>query len=210
MTLELELCIRLVSAGIVGAIIGYEREFRGKGVGVRTHVLVAMGACLFMIISQYGFPEAVKFDAARIAAGVVGGLGFVCGGIIMKTGSHVVGLTTAAGIWVTGAIGLAIGSGLYSMAILCLMVLIICMEAMHFYTFKLGERQVGVTMKAQSQEDIEAVIKALGKRLSHCSWSKEGDAYKASFSLLIRKKEYPAGVMDIFHEIPGVEITSMD
>ena len=71
MTLELELCIRLVSAGIIGAIIGYEREFRGKGAGVRTHVLVAMGACLFMIISQFGFPDAVKFDAARIAAGQV-------------------------------------------------------------------------------------------------------------------------------------------
>lgn len=210
MTLELELCIRLVSAGIVGAIIGYEREFRGKGVGVRTHVLVAMGACLFMIISQYGFPEAVKFDAARIAAGVVGGLGFVCGGIIMKTGSHVVGLTTAAGIWVTGAIGLAIGSGLYTMAILCLIVLIICMEAMHFYTFKLGERQVGITLKAQTQEDIEKTVSALGKRVSRCSWSKEGDVYKASFSLLIRKREYPMGVMEIFHELPGVELTSMD
>ncbi len=210
MSLELELCIRLLSAGIVGAIIGYEREFRGKGVGVRTHVLVAMGACLFMIISQFGFPEAVKFDAARIAAGVVGGLGFVCGGIIMKTGSHVVGLTTAAGIWVTGAIGLAIGSGLYTMALLCLIILIICMEAMHFYTFKLGERQVSVTMKAQSQKDIEAVMTTLGKRVSHCSWNKDGDIYKASFSLLIRKREYPAGVMKFFHEIPGVELTSMD
>lgn len=210
MSLELELCIRLLSAGIVGAIIGYEREFRGKGVGVRTHVLVAMGACLFMIISQFGFPDAVKFDAARIAAGVVGGLGFVCGGIIMKTGSHVVGLTTAAGIWVTGAIGLAIGSGLYTMALLCLIILIICMEAMHFYTFKLGERQVGVTMKAQSQKDIETVMTTLGKRVSHCSWNKDGDIYKASFSLLIRKKEYPAGVLKFFHDIPGVELTSMD
>jgi len=84
------------------------------------------------------------------------------------------------------------------------------MEAMHFYTFKLGERQVAITLKAKSQEDIESIVKALGKRVSRCSWSKEGDVYKASFSLLIRKREYPVGVMDIFHEVPGVELTSMD
>ena len=210
MTLELELCIRLVAAGLIGALIGYEREFRGKGAGVRTHVLVAMGACLLMIVSQFGFPDAVKFDAARIAAGVVGGLGFVCGGIIMKTGSHVSGLTTAVGIWVTGAIGLSIGSGLYNMAILCVIILMICMEAMHFYTFKLGERQVNLTLKAQSREDIEKAIEALGRRVTHCAWSKEGDSFKATFSLLARKKEYPMAIMQAFHDIPGVELTSMD
>ena len=70
MTLALELSIRLVAAGVIGAIIGYERELRGKVAGVRTHFLVALGACLFMIVSQYGFVGADKFDAARVAAGV--------------------------------------------------------------------------------------------------------------------------------------------
>ena len=210
MTLELELCLRLISAGAIGALIGYEREFRGKGVGVRTHVLVAMGACLFMIISQYGFPDTAKYDAARIAAGVVGGLGFVCGGIIMKTGSHVTGLTTAAGIWVTGAIGLALGGGLYGMAVLCLVILVICMEAMHFYSFKLGDRQVAVTMRAQSRENIESICEALGRKVTHCSWSKDGDGYKVALTLLVRKKEYPMEVMKIIHGVPGVEMTSMD
>ena len=111
MTLALELTIRLVGAGLLGAVIGFERELRAKGAGIRTHVLVAIGSSLLMLISQYGFPDAVKFDAARIAAGVVGGLGFVCGGIIMKTGNHVSGLTTAVGVWVTGAIGLGMGAG---------------------------------------------------------------------------------------------------
>ena len=210
MTLELELCIRLFSAGFIGALIGYEREFRGKGAGVRTHVLVAVGACLFMIISQFGFPDAVKFDAARIAAGVVGGLGFLGGGIIMKTSNHVMGLTTAAGIWVTGAIGLALGSGLYNLAVLCLVILIVCMEAMHFYSFKLGDRQISVSLKAPSQAEIEAIVKALGKRLTHCSWTKEGDGYKACFVLLVHKREYPTGILQVFHKFPGVELTSMD
>ena len=210
MTLEFELCIRLVSAAVIGAVIGYEREFRGKDVGVRTHVLVSVGSCLFMVLSQYGFPDAVKFDAARIAAGVVGGLGFLGGGIIMKTSNHVSGLTTAAGIWVTGAIGLALGSGLYGMAILCVVILMLCMEAMHFYTFRLGDRQVSVTMRSQSQNAIEDAVNSFGKRVNHCSWSKDGDVYKAAFSLLVKKKEYPAGIMKMLHDIPGVELTSMD
>ena len=98
------------------------------------------------------------------------------------------GLTTAAGIWVTGAIGLALGGGLYGMAILCLVLLMICMEALHFYSFKLGDRKVVVTLLAQSQKDIESMCEVLGKRLTHCSWSKDGESYKASLSLLVRKK----------------------
>ena len=95
--------IRVLGAGLLGAIIGYERELRAKGAGIRTHVLVALGSAMFMIISQYGFAGADRFDAARVAAGVVGGLGFLGGGIIMKTKNHVMGLTTAAGLWVTGS-----------------------------------------------------------------------------------------------------------
>lgn len=111
MSLALDLVIRVVVASLIGAIIGYEREYRGKVAGVRTHFLVAMGAALFMIISLYGFEGVEKFDAARVAAGVVGGLGFLGGGIIMKN-KHISGLTTAAGIWVTGAIGLSLGAGM--------------------------------------------------------------------------------------------------
>ena len=67
MTLAMELSIRLVAAGVIGAVIGYERELRGKVAGVRTHLLVALGACLFMIVSQHGFAGAARFDAARVA-----------------------------------------------------------------------------------------------------------------------------------------------
>ena len=112
MTLALELPLRLVGAALLGAAIGYERELRGKGAGLRTHMLVALGSALFMTISIYGFPDASKFDASRVAAGVVGGLGFLCAGIIMKN-RHVSGLTTAAGLWVTGAVGLGMGGGMY-------------------------------------------------------------------------------------------------
>ena len=99
----LDLSLRVLAAAFVGAVIGYEREIRAKGAGMRTHVLVALGSALFMIVSQFGFEGAPRFDAARVAAGVVGGLGFLGGGIIMKTKNHVSGLTTAAGLWVTGS-----------------------------------------------------------------------------------------------------------
>ena len=209
MTLELELIIRLLSAGVIGGIIGYEREFRGKGAGVRTHVLVALGSCLFMIISQYGFAGSDKFDAARIAAGVVGGLGFLGGGIIMKN-KHVVGLTTAAGIWVTGAIGLALGSGLYELAVLCAIMLMGCMEAMHFYSFKYGERQTGVVLTSDQPKALEDAIEQLGKRVNQCSLSRQGERYKAELSLLIKKKDYPMGILKKLREFPGVELENLD
>ena len=209
MSLALELTIRLLGAGLLGAVIGYERELRAKGAGIRTHVLVAIGASLLMLISQYGFPDAVKFDAARIAAGVVGGLGFVCGGIIMKN-KHVSGLTTATGIWVTGAIGLAMGGGLYELAVLCAILMFFCMEALHFYTFKYGERQVDVVLTADSQKAVEEVVQALGKQVNHCAWSRQGDRVKAELSLLVKKRNYPVGLMKQMDGFSGIQVESID
>jgi putative Mg2+ transporter-C (MgtC) family protein len=209
MTLALELSIRLVAAGVAGAVIGYERELRGKGAGVRTHVLVALGACLFMIISQHGFAGANRFDAARVAAGVVGGLGFLGGGIIMKN-KHVSGLTTAAGIWVTGAIGLSMGSGMYELAILCVVIMVLCMEALHFYTIRYGERQVDVVLTADNQKAIEDTLAALGKQVNQFSWSKQGDRFKAELSLLVRKRDYPIGLLKRLDEFPGIRLESID
>ena len=209
MTLALELSIRLVAAGVIGAVIGYERELRGKDAGVRTHVLVAMGACLFMIVSLYGFAGANRFDAARVAAGVVGGLGFLGGGLIMKN-KHVSGLTTAAGIWVTGAIGLAMGGGMYELAILCVLVMLFCMEALHFYTFRFGERQVNVVLSADDQKDIEELLLALGKQVNEFSWSKQGNRFKAELSLLVKKKDYPTGLLRRLDEFPAIQLESID
>lgn len=209
MTLALELCIRLVAAGLIGAVIGYERELRGKGAGVRTHVLVALGSCLFMIISQHGFDGANRFDAARVAAGVVGGLGFLGGGIIMKN-KHVSGLTTAAGIWVTGAIGLSMGSGLYELAVLCVVMMLLCMEALHFYTVRYGERQVDVVLTADNQKAIEETLTALGKQVNQFSWSKQGDHFKAELTLLVPKKDFPIGLLKRLDEFSGIQLESID
>ena len=138
----LDLSLRVLAAAFVGAVIGYEREIRAKGAGMRTHVLVALGSALFMIVSQFGFDGAPRFDAARVAAGVVGGLGFLGGGIIMKTKNHVSGLTTAAGLWVTGSLGLAVGCGMYALSGICLVLVLVCLEVQHQVRGQGNQRRV--------------------------------------------------------------------
>ncbi len=209
MSLALELCIRLLAAALIGAVIGYERELRGKSAGVRTHFLVALGACLFMIISQYGFPDAAKFDAARVAAGVVGGLGFLGGGIIMKN-KYVSGLTTAAGIWITGAIGLSVGGGMYELGILCTVLVLICMEALHYLNVRQGEHQVSVCLSGRDEKQLVNAIQALGKTVSRFSLSRQGEGFKAEIQLLVKKKDYPQNILATLNSLPGVELESMD
>ena len=109
---EVEMVLRLLLAAALGAIIGYQRERAGKQAGLRTHILICVGAALFTIASIYGFGAAG--DAARVAAGVVVGIGFLGAGAIIRGGEGIVaGLTTAATIWAVAGIGLAAGAGLY-------------------------------------------------------------------------------------------------
>lgn len=117
---------RLVAALILGAVIGHERQGRRKSAGFRTHILVCLGACLTMIVSlnvslelyHTQPPGMANADAERIAAQVISGVGFLGAGAIMKEGFNVIGLTTAASLWVVAAIGLCAGSGYYSFAVL--------------------------------------------------------------------------------------------
>jgi len=111
--------VRLLMAGILGGILGFERESRGKAAGIRTHMLVAIGAALFVLIPQQaGISDA---ELSRVVQGVIAGIGFLGAGAILKGDDekHLKGLTTAAGIWLTAAIGVAAGLGRESSAILC-------------------------------------------------------------------------------------------
>ncbi|WP_441243875.1 MgtC/SapB family protein [Tardiphaga sp. 768_D3_N2_1] len=113
-----EMLIRLVSAAALGSLIGFERERLLWAAGIRTHMLVCVGSCLIMLVSQYGFSnilaqDHVVLDPSRIAAQVVSGIGFLGAGSILARGEIVKGLTTAASIWTVAAIGLAVGGGLY-------------------------------------------------------------------------------------------------
>ena len=124
---------RIVLAGICGFVIGLERYVNNKSAGVRTHVVVCCASALFMLVSIYGFsdvPEAIGVkdaDASRIAAQVVTGISFLGAGMIFKDGDLIKGLTTAAGIWSTAAIGLAIGAGMYMISIFVTVFIIVFM-----------------------------------------------------------------------------------
>jgi len=114
--------LRLLLATALGAGIGYQREQAGKVAGLRTHVLIALGAALFTVVSIFGFSGAV--DSSRVAAGVVAGVGFIGAGVIFRGEEGVAGVTTAASIWVTAAIGLAAGAGLYLVSVVVTLITI--------------------------------------------------------------------------------------
>ena len=116
---NLEFFIRIVLAAILGALVGLERSKRQKEAGVRTHCIIACTSAMFMILSKYAFVDLVGVnglrgaDPARIAAQVVSGISFLGAGVIFKNGNSIRGLTTAAGMWGTAAVGMAIGAGMY-------------------------------------------------------------------------------------------------
>ena len=115
----LEMILRFLLAAALGAGIGYQRERAGKVAGLRTYTLVSSGAALFTLVSIYGFSSAAV-DISRVAAGVVVGVGFIGAGVILRgrRDEEVAGLTTAATIWITAAIGLATGAGLYLVSLI--------------------------------------------------------------------------------------------
>ena len=116
--MEWELIGRLLLAGVLGAVIGLDREYRTKEAGFRTHFLVSLGSALFMVVSQYGFRDfmgegSTPIDPSRVAAQIVSGIGFLGAGTIIFQKQLIRGLTTAAGMWATAGIGMAIGGGMY-------------------------------------------------------------------------------------------------
>jgi len=115
----LEMILRFLLAVALGAGIGFQRERAGKAAGLRTHILVSAGAGLFTLVSIYGFSGAVV-DISRVAAGVVVGIGFIGAGVILRgqRQKEVAGLTTAATIWITAAVGLAAGAGMYVVSVI--------------------------------------------------------------------------------------------
>jgi len=120
--MEIEIISQLLLATFLGALIGLEREYKKKGAGLQTYSLVALGACLFTVISFALFNSflaktGISFDPSRVIQAIAIGIGFIGAGVIFRQSSGIAGLTTAAGLWTTAAIGIAVGAGLYFLAI---------------------------------------------------------------------------------------------
>ena len=141
---DINICIRLMASVFLGFAIGLEREMANKYAGLRTNILVCLGACVFTLISVYGFPmvatSGAEFgtrDTARVAAQVVTGIGFIGGGTVLRHGANVFGLTTAATLWAVASIGMACGAGMFGIAITTTVLAIIVLVAIGF-----GERRI--------------------------------------------------------------------
>lgn len=137
---EIDWFCRLLIAALCGGAIGYERATQRKSAGMRTHMVVAVAAALFMLVSKYGFFDIlnlhnIALDPSRIAAQIVTGISFIGAGTILVRKEQVSGLTTAAGVWATAAIGMAIGAGMYFIGIICTVLLFLIQILFHDDSF---------------------------------------------------------------------------
>jgi putative Mg2+ transporter-C (MgtC) family protein len=164
-----EFILRLFLAGIMGAIIGLDREYRAKEAGYRTHFLVSLGSALIMIVSQHGFGEIldtpnVNLDPSRIASQVVTGIGFIGAGTIILHKQIVRGLTTAAGIWATSGIGLAIGAGMYTLGISATILTLIGLEVLSFLFKSVGMKSSAVEFSTDNKETLNQLVKKFNSK----------------------------------------------
>jgi len=170
-----EVVLRVVLAGVFGGAIGAERKIREREAGLRTHMLVSIGAALFTLVSAYGFSDfhfsnasGVTYDPTRIAAQVVTGIGFLGAGAIIRQGLSVRGLTTAASLWVVAAIGIATGAGYYSAALITTVVVLVSLWPLRIIAFRLFERvrpgELRLEVELQPTQSPSILLDPLEKR----------------------------------------------
>ena len=207
MTIDWNLIFRLLLAGVMGGLIGLERELRAKEAGFRTHFIVALGSALFMIISQFAFSG--RFDAARVAAQVVSGIGFIGAGVIIFQKNVVRGVTTAAGLWVAAAIGLACGAGMFDVAGAAALMTVLCLELLHFFHLRYGEKVVDLTLKSQGNQDLLAVLDVLkAEKINVETYSVFGS--KVHLTVRLQQRNYVDMLRRLVERLEGFTIEDMN
>ena len=202
------LIFRLVVAGLLGGLIGMEREFRAKEAGVRTHFIVALGSALFMIISEFAFGSR-QHDAARVAAQVVSGIGFIGAGVIIFQRNVVRGVTTAAGLWVAAAIGLACGDGMYAVAVAATLLTVFCLEMMHFVNLHYNEKVVDLTLVPDKPYDLPTLPLILKQHKINVETYSISDG-KPRLTLRLRQKDYLTTIQNLMDNLEGFTIVEMN
>lgn len=218
--------LRIAIACVLGGTIGFERTKRLKEAGIRTHCIIASAAALMMILSKYGFADLEKVsgsfyagtrgaDPSRIASQIVSGISFLGVGVIFRNGNSVKGLTTAAGIWATAAVGMSIGSGMYLLGLVETLLIVIIQLV--FHRFNIGNdaySESEVRIVAEDTEDFQATfnqmladkrIQVLSMRIERRS---EGEVIY-NFSIRTRKDFKATDAMKLFYESPSIHSISM-
>ena len=215
--------LRLFVAAMLGGVIGLEREYRAKEAGFRTHFLVALGSGLFMILSQFGFDdvlghyEQVSLDPSRIASQVVTGIGFIGAGTIIFQKHVVRGLTTAAGLWVTSAIGMTAGAGMYVLSIATTVLVLLCLEALYFILQHFGTRNITVTFSTPKEENIQPVLQRLrDKEIIIDSYemtrkdTSSGHYFVVTMEMKFKRKRYKNHLLNFMAEFENVTVETME
>ena len=186
-----EALLRIALAGVLGGLIGLERELREREAGLRTHLLVAVGAALFTIAGAYGFGT-VRTDPTRVAAQIVTGVGFLGAGAIIRQGFSIRGLTTAATLWVVAAVGLACGAGYYSGAVITTGVVLLALWPLRLVAYRIlsrfraedGRLLVELPTGTPPGELIDE-IERTGARIAALEVSQEGDRRRLELDLAL-------------------------
>jgi putative Mg2+ transporter-C (MgtC) family protein len=217
LAVQLDFAARLVVAAALGGLIGAEREIHGHPAGIRTHMLVALGSGLFTVLSIHGFGQGPGsgIDPTRIAAQIVTGIGFLGAGAILKDGVVIRGLTTAASLWATAAVGLAVGAGEYVIAAVASGVILVSLWPIN----ALAERLHGTTLpevqlrlhieRVDLVGEVSAVLASHKVEVGSIGTQRLGkDSYRADLSLRSRTAAAILAAVEAISRIPGVEIIS--
>ncbi|QEE48142.1 MgtC/SapB family protein [Flavobacterium alkalisoli] len=212
-----EILLRLVLAAIFGAVIGIERERKDWAAGMRTHMMVCMGASLIMMVSSFGFSdtmgkEHVELDPSRVAAQIVSGIGFIgAGAILFLKPTTVLGLTTAAGLWTVAGIGMATGGGMYIAAGITTVLAIIILWGLQPLQKKFFPKfqQKSLTVIAQNEMNPKTIIDELlqDKTLDFANFTVTRESDEITIELKLEKSDNPmlSKIVEKLHTNPKIK-----
>lgn len=198
----LTVTVRLLAAVVAGGLIGFERSFHGRAAGLRTHTLVCMSSALLVLLSIYsqelglgGDSESVRADPMRIAQGIMTGIGFLGAGVILKSAATVRGLTTAASIWVTAAIGIVVGSGFFYGAALATVITLVTLIVLRwmepFYPgHHFGRLTVRYSIASDfSEKELVQLVKEHGGKATNAGYRLEEEGQTLAWEMILHMRK---------------------
>jgi putative Mg2+ transporter-C (MgtC) family protein len=216
---QFDILVRLFAAALCGAGLGLEREVHGHQAGMRTHMLVALGSAVFTVVSMYGFPktpDTALTDPTRISAQIVTGIGFLGAGAIIKYGTNIRGLTTAASLWVVAAVGLSAGAGAYFLAVAGTFIALLALWPLHVLVGKLnlrGGQPVRMELELKKLDMFAGVARVL---LNHhietisVSTTRSKTGHLMELELRLPNRGQTHTVMSDLEALPGVDVRTVN
>lgn len=213
-----ELFLRLLVACLCGAVIGYERSLRQKEAGLRTHIILALGSALVMIVSKYGFTDVVQAyadykiqaDVSRVASNIMTGVGFLGAGVIFVRGGSIKGLTTAAGIWACAGIGICIGAGMYMLGIISTLLLLLVQIILHKFLPASETMENNIITFTTNDHEVLSKVKdfLVSNNIKVISIETKQRADKSVYvamTIKIAKQMSLESVLTMMHDIDGIK-----